>query len=99
MDTHSRIEALESRIAPAVVAVDFTDGILNLTGATDDHKFAIEAIDATTFQLRAMPETTFLLQGAVTPTSLLRLSGAIEGITGSFGAGIDDIDIDRVTVA
>jgi hypothetical protein len=95
--THSKVEALESRVAPATITVDFSGGILNLTSDDGDHIFFITALDATTVELDGGPDTVFQ-QGSET-TDTLRLTGPIKSLTATLGSGGDSLDITGLNVA
>lgn len=88
----SRIEALESRIAPAaaIVTVAFTAGVLSLTSDAGAHDVSITALDASTVELTASAGTLFQ-QGTDPETDTLRLTGAIKSLTTTLGSGADSL--------
>jgi hypothetical protein len=96
--TYSPVEALESRIAPATVTVDFTGGNLNLTSDDGAHIFFIDALDATTIQLKGGLDTVFQ-QGSDPTTDTLRLTGPIKSLTATLGSGSDNLVITGLNVA
>lgn len=86
----SRIESLESRIAPAgIVTVDFTGGALTLIGDGLDNVFSVAAIDLTTVELAGSGGTLFQVGGGL-PTADLRLTAPIKSITADFAGGTDE---------
>ena len=92
LPSFSRVEALESRIAPATITVDFSGGNLVLTGDNGDTAFSLEALDDTTFRLSGGPGTDFKL-GSDPATSDLQLTGTIKSLSVTLGTGADNFDI------
>src|SRR6187455_1393118 len=92
LPSFSRVEALETRIAPATITVDFSGGNLVLTGDNGDTAFSLEALDDTTFRLSGGPGTDFKL-GSDPVTSDLQLTGAIKSLSVTLGTGADNFDI------
>jgi hypothetical protein len=92
IDFRSTIEALEGRIAPAIISVDFTGGALTITSDNGDHAFTIEALDATTFQLTGGTGTQFQV-GSDPAVDSLRLTGPIKSLNATLGSGLDFFDI------
>lgn len=94
----SRIESLESRIAPAsLVTVTFTKGVLTLTGDVGAHDFSLTALDATTTQLHAATGTLFHMDGVADSDTLL-LTGALKSITATLGDAADHVGLTGLNV-
>jgi hypothetical protein len=96
--TYSPVEALESRVAPATITVDFTGGILKLTSDDGDHGFTLTALDPTTIELEGLLDTVFQ-QGSDPTTNKLRLTGPIKSLTATLGSGGDSITTYGLNIA
>jgi large repetitive protein len=99
IDTHSRIEALEGRIAPAgLITVTFAKGALALTSDNGSHEFSITALDATTVRLSGTNGTLFHLDG--TPDSdTLTLTTTIKSLSVTLGSDEDTFDVTGLNVS
>lgn len=88
----SRVEALESRIAPAgVVTVDFTNGVLTLTGDASGNSFSVTMLDATTIELAGSGGTDFQVEGGL-PTASLRVTAPLKSLAVTLGSGLNQVD-------
>lgn len=96
----SRIEALESRIAPAVVNVTLVNGALSFTN-NDPAGVAILliAIDANNYAFAGANGTVFHKDGVAVDSDALLLTGPIKSITATLGGGEDVLSISGVKVA
>jgi hypothetical protein len=89
----SRIEALESRIAPATVTVSLLGGALNLAGDGGPHDVTIRALDASTFQLTGAAGTLFHMDGVATDSDTLVLVSPLKSFTATLGDGDDKLSL------
>jgi hypothetical protein len=92
------IECLETRIAPAgVVAVSFSNGVLELTGDEVDNELSLIALPGARFVLSAGGETQFQFgeRGYLYP--FLNFSGALKSISANLLEGDDTLQIAGVT--
>jgi len=94
----SRIESLESRIAPAsLVTVTFTKGALTLTGDAGAHDFTVTSLDATTTELHAATGTLFHMDGVADSDTLL-LTSAVKSLTATLGDAADHVGLTGLNV-
>lgn len=95
----SRIEALESRIAPATVTVSLTAGALNLSSDGGAHDVTITGLDATTFQLTGAAGTSFHVEGGGADSATLVLVSPLKTLTATLGDGNDQLSLVGLNIA
>lgn len=97
--THSQIESLESRIAPAgLITVTFNNGALELTSDNGSHDFSLRMLDATTIQLLGTGGTLFHMDGSMDSDTLL-LTAPIKSLAVTLGSDADSFQLSGVNVA
>lgn len=96
--THSQIEFLEGRIAPAgLITVTFNNGALELTSDNGAHSFGITALDATTVQLLGTDGTVFHMEGAMDSDSVI-LTTPIKSLSVTLGSDADQLSVAGLNV-
>lgn len=93
-----RIEALEARIAPAVVNVSFVNGILTLTGDATDNEVTITAVDAG-FALDGAGTTVFHQDGVAVDTGVVVFAKPLKSIVATFGDAADSLTLAGLKLA